>query len=87
MSIFLRLPGRFYGAESCKVVSFPLSISHFWKEAGPGEDLFRNFLKKWPADGAAALAAPKASRGCAGETAFKQTGGKLSVSFNREKQD
>lgn len=43
MSIFLRLPGRFYGAESCKVVSFPLSISHFWKEAGPGEDLFRNF--------------------------------------------
>lgn len=45
-----------------KVVSFPLSISHFWKEAGPGEDLFRNFLKKWPADGAAALAAPKASR-------------------------
>lgn len=50
MSIFLRLPGRFYGAESCKVVSFPLSISHFWKEAGPGGSIpqfFKKMASRW----------------------------------------
>lgn len=59
MSIFLRLPGRFYGAESCFFSPFHqplLEGGGTWRGSIP------QFFKKWPADGAAALAAPKASR-------------------------
>lgn len=75
--------GHFCYSEGYKEAPFPLFIGHFWREAGPTKDLTPQ-CKKWPADGAAALEAPKASPAVLEKR--NETGGKLSFFPQKKKR-
>lgn len=75
--------GHFCCIEGCEEDPFPLFISHFRREAGPTKDLTSQY-KKWPADGAAALEAPKALPAVLEKR--NKTGGKLSFFPQKKKR-